>query len=649
MSNNVETMQFQTEVNQLLKLMIHSLYSNREIFLRELISNSSDALDKRRFAGLTNEKIIENQGLAQIDITFNKDAKTITIADNGIGMTKDEVIDNIGTIAKSGTKAFLEKLEADQKSASQMIGQFGVGFYSAFIVAQEIELCTRKAGENADTATTWRSKGEAEFSLETSVKESVGTSIILHIRDEHLDLLSDWTLKNIIQKYSDHIAFPVFMTTEKEVPDEDNAEDADNIESTESTEGTESKVKATKLETNVEQINQATSLWQRAKKDISDDEYTEFYKHVAHDYQAPLTWAHNQVEGKVSYTSLLYIPSVAPAGMWEQNATHGVQLYVQRVFIMDGADKLMPRYLRFVKGVIDAADLPLNVSREILQSSSTVDSIRQGATKRILTTLESLSQTDVEKYKIFWAQFGRMLKEGMGEDFANRENLSNLLRFSSTSDDTQSVSLKDYVARMGDAQDKIYYLTSDNLNTAKNSPHLEIFKQKGIEVLLMTESVDDWMMGFMYEYEGKSFVHIAKGDINLDAADDSANPDAKKDEPENSDHDKALIEKIKLALGDKVESVKISKRLTDSASCLVRSQQSLSAHFEKMLKDAGHEVPTSKPWLEINPKHPLLIKIAATDDAADLAVLAYEQAILLEGSQLEDPAGFVARLNRLMS
>lgn len=635
MSKNIETMQFQTEVNQLLKLMIHSLYSNREIFLRELISNASDALDKRRFAGLTDANLIADQGQMQIDIAFDKEAKTITISDNGIGMNREEVIDNIGTIAKSGTKAFLEKLEADQKSASQMIGQFGVGFYSAFIVADEIFLTSRKAGEPADSAVTWHSKGEAEFSIESTTKETAGTTIVLHLREEHLDLLNDWTLKNIIKKYSDHIAFPVMMTTEKTV-------------TSEAAEGEEPK---TTTETSVEQINQATSLWQRAKKDITEEEYKEFYKHVSHDFKDPLTWSHNQVEGKVSYTSLLYIPSAAPMGMWEQNASHGVQLYVQRVFIMDGAEKLMPRYLRFVKGVIDAQDLPLNVSREILQSSSTIDSIRQGATKRVLGMLESLSQSDAEKYKTFWSTFGRVIKEGIGEDTANRETLAKLLRFASTKDDTQNVSLTDYITRMAEGQDKIYFITADNLNTAKNSPHLEIFKKKGIEVLLMTEAVDDWMMGFLYEFEGKSFVNVAKGDINLDGP---AEDDKKDTAVENTVEEKVLIEALTKALGDKVESVKISKRLTDSAACLVRNEYALSSHFERMLKDAGHDVPASKPWLEINPEHPLLAKIAAqaanseSTELNDLALLVYEQATLLEGSQLEDPAGFVARLNRLM-
>jgi molecular chaperone HtpG len=632
MTQATETMQFQTEVNQLLKLMIHSLYSNREIFLRELISNASDALDKRRFLGVTDASLMDGAANLQIDIAFDAQAKTITINDNGVGMNRAEVIENIGTIAKSGTKAFLEKLEADQKSASAMIGQFGVGFYSAFIVADEVELITRKAGDPADAAVVWRSKGEADFSLAATSKASAGTSIVLHLREDHHDLLNEWTLKNIIKKYSDHIAFPVMMTVEKTI-----TEPAE--------EGQEA---STRTETEVEQINQATSLWQRAKKDISDEEYQSFYKAMTHDYQAPLTWAHNQVEGKVSYTSLLYVPSKAPMGLWEQKATHGVQLYVQRVFIMDGAEKLMPRYLRFVKGVIDAQDLPLNVSREILQSSSTIDAIRQGATKRVLGMLETMSKDKPDDYKAFWAEFGRVLKEGVGEDMANRDALLKLFRFSSSKEDAPIVSLADYVGRMGEKQDKIYFLTADSLNHAKNSPHLEVFKQRGIEVLLMTEVVDDWMMGFIYEYEGKSFVNVAKGDIQLDG-DDAAKPDT---ETPESPLDAALIERMKAALSEHVDQVKVSKRLTDSVACLVRSEHAMSAHFERMLKDAGHSVPSTKPWLEINMKHPLIEKLATLPEgdanAQDLALLVYEQATLLEGSQLADPAGFVARLNRLM-
>ncbi len=626
---SVETRSFQTEVNQLLKLMIHSLYSNREIFLRELISNASDALDKRRFAGLTNEVMIAGQGNAEILISFDKEAKTLTINDNGIGMNRQEVIDNIGTIAKSGTKAFLEQLTQDQKNAAQLIGQFGVGFYSAFIVADKIVLTTRKAGEAEDTATRWVSSGEAEFTLETTQKAQVGTEIVLHLRQEHEDLLTEWALRSIIKKYSDHIAYPVMMQIEREVPrhDEETSEDQNQ---------------ALETETVIEQVNDATSLWQRAKKDISDEEYIEFYKHVAHDYQAPLAWTHNRVEGKTDYTALLYLPQKAPMGMWEQNATHGVQLYVQRVFIMDGADKLMPRYLRFVKGVIDAQDLPLNVSREILQSSQVIDHIRQGAIKRVLSLLDNLSVNEAEKYQQFWQEFGRVLKEGLGEDFANRDALLKLMRFSSTTSDTATVSLANYLERLVEGQDKIYYLTADSLNTAKSSPHLEIFKKKGIEVLLMSEPVDDWMMGFVHEFEGKSFVHIAKGDIQF--------PDDNKEEAEKtlSDDEKSLIDKIKPVLIDKVADVKISQRLTDSAACLVRGSHAMSGHFERLLKEAGHDVPSSKPWLEINPEHPLLNKIAAQNNE-DLIWLLYEQALLLEGGAIEDPATFVARMNRLMN
>ncbi|MHC5226346.1 molecular chaperone HtpG [Ignatzschineria sp. LJL83] len=624
-----ETMQFQTEVNQLLNLMIHSLYSNREIFLRELISNASDALDKRRFEGLTDAKIIEGQGNPAIDIAFDKDAKTLTISDNGIGMTRAEVIDNIGTIAKSGTKAFIEKLEADQKNASQLIGQFGVGFYSAFIVAHEIELTTRKAGSNSDEATFWSSKGEGEFTLAETIKESAGTTITLHMRDEDLDLLSEWKIKEIVKKYSDHIAYPIMMSVEKPIMPKEGEEDAE-----------------LKTECVIEQINSAESLWQRERSDIKDEEYIEFYKELTHDYEAPLAWSHNRVEGNTSYTSLLYVPSVAPQGLWDQEVKYGIELYVQRVFIMDGSDKLIPRYLRFVQGIVDTQDLPLNISREILQNSKTIDTIRQGLTRRTLSMLESLSNDDV-KYQTFWNQFGRVLKEGLGEDHSNREKIAGLLRFASTLTDEETVSLKAYKERMIEGQDKIYYITADSLNTAKNSPHLEIFKSKGIEVLLMTDVVDDWMTGFLHEFDGTEMVNVAKGEVDL--GDKSDEKDAEKAVTEE---EVKLVERMKEALGDRVENVKISKRLTDSASVLVRNEHALSGHFEKMLREAGHDIPNMKPWLEINPKHPLLVMLEETKDSTvekDIALLVYEEALLLEGAQLDNPSEFVARLNRLMN
>lgn len=628
-----ETMQFQTEVNQLLKLMIHSLYSNHEIFLRELISNASDALDKRRFEGLTDAKLIENQGNPQILIQLDADKKTLTISDNGIGMTRDEVIENIGTIAKSGTKAFLEKLEKSEQDASQLIGQFGVGFYSAFIVADKVTLTTRKAGEPEDSAVIWESAGEGEFSLESTSKAAAGTEIVLHMRDEHVSLLNEWSLRSIITKYSDHIAYPVMMEVErtKTVPAEKEGEEP-----------------TTTTEVEIEQINSATSIWQRDKKDVTDEEYKEFYKHISHDYADPLIWSHNKVEGKVNYTSLLFVPEHASQNMWEQNQEYGLQLFVRRVFIMNATEKLIPRYLRFVKGVVDTVDLPLNVSREILQSSSTLESIKQGVTRRVLTMLNNLTESEPEKFATFYKEFGRVIKEGIGEDRANKENIAKLLRFASTENDDEVVSFADYIGRMKEGQENIYFITTDNLNTAKNSPHLEIYRSKGYEVILMTDVIDDWMMGFLTEFEGKKFVNIAKGDVNLD---DDKSEEEKKDEPELSNEEKAIIDKITNVVGEKVEKVKISKRLTNSASVLVRNEYALSSHFEKMLKEAGHDVPSMKPWLEINVKHPLVERIARETDNAianDLAMLIYEEALLLEGSQLENPSEFVNRLNRLM-
>lgn len=630
MTKQTETMQFQTEVNQLLNLMIHSLYSNREIFLRELISNASDALDKRRFEGLTDVALIDGQGTPQIDIAFDKEAKTLTITDNGIGMTREEVIENIGTIAKSGTKAFLERLEADQKSASQLIGQFGVGFYSAFIVAQEIELITRKAGSDEKVATHWVSKGEGEFTLTETERDNAGTTIILHMREDDVDLLNEWSLKDIIKKYSDHIAYPIMMAVEGPIPAKEGEAESEP-----------------KNEWVIEQVNSAESIWQRERSDIKDDEYIAFYKELTHDFEAPLAWSHNRVEGNTTYTSLLYVPAVAPQGMWNQEVKYGVDLYVQRVFIMEGSDKLVPRYLRFIQGVVDTQDLPLNISREILQNSKTIDTIRQGLTRRSLSMLETLSD-DAEKYQQFWGQFGRVLKEGLGEDFSNREKIANLLRFASTTTDQETVSLKAYKERMIEGQDKIYYITADSLNTAKNSPHLEIFKSKGIEVLLMTDVVDDWMTGFLHEFDGTQMVNVAKGDVNLEGDADEKSAET----PAVSETEMKLIDRVKNVLADRVDSVKISKRLTDSASVLVRNEHALSGHFEKMLREAGHDVPDMKPWLEINPKHPLLVMLDETSDEAlqtDIAMLVYEEAQLLEGAQLDNPSEFVARLNRLMN
>lgn len=656
-----ETMQFQTEVNQLLNLMVHSLYSNREIFLRELISNASDALDKRRYEGLTDAKKIEGQGDAYIHLSFDEEVKTITIKDNGIGMNREEVIENIGTIAKSGTKKFIEQLqqsaeEGDNRQTSNLIGQFGVGFYSAFIVADKVVLYTRKAGSDKSEGVRWESQMTSDlpadeetkgnnagqtgaFTLESLSLDTVGTEITLTLNKEHYDLLNEWTLKSIIKKYSNHIAYPILMDSKRETPKLDDEGKPLEGES--------------EIEIIEEQINSATTLWQRDRSAIKEEEYQEFYKQLTHDYEAPLTWSHNRVEGNYSYTSLLYIPTKAPMGFWQQEADYGIQLYVQRVFIMDGSEKLIPRYLRFMKGIVDTQDLPLNVSREILQSSKTIDVIRQGLTRRTLNMLESLAKSDEagdkEKYKQFWRQFGRVLKEGVGEDFTNQEKIASLLRFSTTKNDDPITSLDSYLERMQEGQDKIYFITADSLNTAKNSPHLEIFKQKGYEVLLMTDVVDDWMMGFLNQYKDYSFSNVAKGDINLDS--DKEKEEEGKDELVLTDEEEALINALTETLKDKVDSVRISKRLTNSASCLVRNEGALSGHFERMLKDAGHEIPQVKPWLEVNAEHFLVKAFLAESDKEkkeDYAKLLYEEALLLEGGKLDNPSLFIERINRLM-
>lgn len=656
---NKETMQFQTEVNQLLNLMVHSLYSNREIFLRELISNASDALDKRRYEGLTDATKIEGQGDARIRLSFDEDNKTITIKDNGIGMSRGEVIENIGTIAKSGTKKFIEQLQQSEKEgnntqASNLIGQFGVGFYSAFIVADKVTLYTRKAGSGKDEGVRWESQMTNELSDDEETKENnsnqtgaftleslpldrVGTEITLTLNKEHYDLLNEWTLKSIVKKYSNHIAYPILMDSKKEIPKLD--EEGKPLEA-------ESEIEVTE-----EQINSATTLWQRDRSTIKEEEYQDFYKQLTHDYEAPLTWSHNRVEGNYSYTSLLYIPTKAPMGFWQQEADYGIQLYVQRVFIMDGSEKLIPRYLRFMKGIVDTQDLPLNVSREILQASKTIDTLRQGLTRRSLNMLESLAKSDEEgdkeKYTQFWGQFGRVLKEGVGEDFANQEKIAGLLRFSTTHSDDPIISLDSYIERMQEGQDKIYFITADSLNTAKNSPHLEIFKQKGYEVLLMTDVVDDWMMGFLNQYKDYSFSNVAKGEINLNADKEEES----KEETALTAEEEALVGALTENLKDEVDSVKISKRLTTSASCLVRNEGALSSHFEQMLKDAGHEVPTIKPWLEVNANHFLVKAFLDEKDKEkkdDYAQLLYEEALLLEGGKLDNPSLFIERINRLM-
>jgi molecular chaperone HtpG len=619
---------FQTEVKQLLQLMIHSLYSNREIFLRELISNASDAADKLRFEAVTTPSLFESDSELKIRLSFDKDAGTLTIADNGIGMTRDEVIANIGTIAKSGTKEFFAKLSGDEQKDANLIGQFGVGFYSAFIVADKVTLVTRRAGEAASEGVRWVSKGDGEFTLEAVDKAARGTEITLHLKDDAKDFLDDWRLKSIIRKYSDHIQLPIVM--KKSEWDEDK--------------------KAQVVTDEDETINKASAIWTRAKSDITEEQYQEFYKHVSHDWQPPLAWTHAKVEGRQEYTELLYVPSQAPFDMFDREHKHGVKLYVKRVFIMEDAEQLLPRYLRFIKGVVDSNDLPLNVSREILQESKDVDAIRAGCVKKVLSLLDDLAENEKEKYTKFWDAFGRVFKEGIGEDHANKERIAKLARFQSTHESgaTQSVSFADYIARMKHGQEKIYYVTADNLIAAQNSPHLEVFKKKGIEVLLMTEAVDEWWLGSLEEIDGKKLQSVAKGDLDLGALADDAE---KKATEKIADEMKPLIEKIKAALGERVKDVRVTDRLTESPACLVVDENELSGNLERMLKAAGQKVNAVKPILEINPEHALVKKIQAEEATSrfdDLALVLFEQSLLAEGGQLEDPAGFVKRVNLLM-
>lgn len=626
-TENQETRGFETEVNQLLDLMIHSLYSNKEIFLRELISNASDACDKLRFNALSDDSLFEGDSELKIHLEFNQDAKTISISDNGIGMTREEVIENIGTIAKSGTRAFINNLSGDQASDSNLIGQFGVGFYSSFIVADKVTLETRKAGDSADSGVRWISEGKGEYAISTIEKATHGTKITLHLRDDNDELLSDWKLRSLVTQYSDHINFPVIM--EKVIEPEE--------------EGGETTIEQ-------ETVNQASALWTRAKNEIEADEYKEFYKHVAHDFDEPLTWSHNRVEGTNEYTSLLYIPKRAPFDLYDRESKHGIKLYVKRVFIMEDAEQLMPRYLRFVRGIIDSNNLPLNVSREILQSSKVIDSIRSGSVKKILSQLESIAKKDPAKYQDFWNEFGKVLKEGPGEDFANREKIAKLLRFSSTHDDSteQTVSLDDYISRMQEGQEKIYFISADTHAAAKNSPHLEIFRKKGIEVLLLSDRVDEWLTSHLNEYDGKSLQSVAKGEI--DDLDNSE--EAKKEREAKQEAAKDLIERIKTALGDKVDGVKVSARLTDSPACIVLSEHDMAMHMQRILKEAGHAgMMGGKPTLEINPDHTIIKRMEqeqSEEKFADWSQILFDQAMLAEGGQLEDPAAFVAKLNAML-
>lgn len=620
-----ESMAFQAEVKQLLQLMIHSLYSNKEIVLRELISNASDAADKLRFEALANGALYESDSELKIRIAFDKDARTLTIADNGIGMSRDEVIVNIGTIAKSGTKEFFNALTGDQAKDANLIGQFGVGFYSAFIIADKVTLTTRRAG--ATEAVRWESAGEGDFTIETANKTSRGTEIVLHLREGEDEFLSDWKLKTIIRKYSDHITLPIVM---KKSEWKDGAEVATDEDET---------------------VNKASALWARSKNDITDEEYQEFYKHVSHDFENPLAYTHSRVEGKQEYISLLYVPGKAPFDLYDRDRRHGIKLYVKRVFIMEDAEKLMPQYLRFIRGVIDTSDLPLNVSREILQSSRDVDAIKAGSVKKVLGLLEDMAENKPEDYAKFWAEFGRVLKEGPGEDFANKEKIAGLLRFASTKADTdvQDVSFKDYISRMQAEQDVIYYITADSFAAAQHSPHLEIFRKKGIEVLLMSDRVDEWLLGSLTEFDGKKLQSIAKGDLDLGKLESETEKEIQKKIEEES---KTLVEKIKQTLGSQVKDVRVTHRLTDSPACLVSDAQDLSGNLARILKAAGQNAPESKPILEINPGHKLVKRLeneSADAVFADLTHVLFDQALLAEGGTLEDPASFVKRMNSLIS
>lgn len=633
-----ETLGFETEAKQLLHLMIHSLYSNKEIFLRELISNASDAADKLRFEALSDNSLYEGDSELKIQIEFDKEAKTITLSDNGIGMSRDEVIANLGTIAKSGTAQFLENLSGDQQKDSQLIGQFGVGFYSAFIVADKVSVLTRRAGEKADAAVIWESAGEADFTIEPAEKATHGTQITLHLKDDNADFADGWRLRSIVKKYSDHISIPVQMLKHAEpaAAADDDKDDADKKE----------EAKAPEFET----VNAATALWTRSRSDVKDEEYQEFYKLISHDFEDALAWSHNKVEGKFEYTSLLYIPKRAPFDMWQREAARGLKLYVQRTFIMDDAEQFLPLYLRFVKGVIDSNDLPLNVSREILQKDPSIDTMRSALTKRILDVLTKMAKNEPENYATFWEQFGEVLKEGAAEDFANKDKIAGLMRFATTHTDTdkQEHTLAQYIERMKEGQNKIYYVVAENFNTAKNSPHLEVFRKKGVEVLLLHNRIDDWLMGHLTEFEGKQFQDVAKGELDLGELD---NEEDKKQQEELSKEHAGLVERAKAALGDAVEEVRVTHRLTESPACLVVGEMDMGAQMRRIMEAAGQAMPDTKPTLELNPEHALVKKLDAEADEdrfKELLNVLLDQARLAEGGHLDDPASFVHRLNRLL-
>jgi molecular chaperone HtpG len=638
-----ETRGFQTEAKQLLHLMIHSLYSNKEIFLRELVSNASDAVDKLRFEALKDDALFESDSDLKIRVEFNKDAKTITIIDNGIGMTRDEVVTNLGTIAKSGTAEFLKNLTGDQKKDSHLIGQFGVGFYSSFIVADRVEVFSRRAGTAAAEGVHWESAGDDQFTVETVEKTTRGTTIILHLKEEALEFADRWRLRSIIKKYSDHISIPIVMEKDKDLSSDDDKHDDKD----------EDKKKKKKKKAEVpefETINTATALWTRPRADIKDEEYKEFYKHISHDFSDPLTWSHNRVEGKLDYTSLIYVPERAPYDMYNRDGARGLKLYVQRTFIMDDAEQFLPLYLRFVKGVVDSNDLSLNVSREILQKDPNIDSMKSALTKRVLDMLEKMAKKESENYTKFWKEFGQVIKEGPAEDYTNKEKIAKLLRFATTHSDKadQDHSLDDYIGRMKDGQDKIYYIVAENFNTAKNSPHLEVFRKKGIEVILMYDRVDDWMVSSLYEYDGKSFKDVSKGDLDLGKLDSEEEKDSKKKAAKELE---GLLERAKKVLDDKVTEVRITHRLTDSPACLVVGEHDMGAQMQRIMEAAGQRVPTTKPSLEFNPEHPLVKKLDQEPDEdrfADLTNIIFDQAHLAEGGQLDDPAAYVQKLNKLL-
>jgi molecular chaperone HtpG len=620
-----ETLEFQTEVKQLLKLMIHSLYSNKEIFLRELISNASDACDKLRFEAIGRDGYYENDSALKIRVGFDAKAKTITVTDNGIGMSRDELVQNIGTIASSGTKRFMDSLSGDQAKDSHLIGQFGVGFYSTFIVADKVTVLTRRAGAPVEQGVHWESDGEGSYTLETMERAQRGTEIILHLRDEEKEFADGWRLRNIIHKYSDHIPVPIVMP--KENHDEKDVSEPED-----------------------ETVNKASALWTRARKDVTDEEYQEFYKHIAHDFDDPMVWSHNRVEGSNSYTSLLFIPKHAPFDLYDRDRKHGIKLYVKRVFIMDETEHLMPNYLRFVRGVVDSDDLPLNVSREILQHNKVIDKIRSASVKKVLAMLDTMAKDNADQYATFWKEFGKVMKEGPLEDSANKDQIAGLLRFSTTQNDSeqQTVSLHDYVSRMKEGQKAIYFITADGFSAAKNSPHLEIFRRKGIEVILMSDRVDDWMVGHLTEFEGKKLQSVAKGDLDLGDIDNEEDKEVQK--KAEGDY-KEVIEGIKECLKDKAKDVRLTHRLTDSPSCLVLEQYDMGMQMQQILKAAGQHVPSSKPILELNPQHPLVSRLLEKKDQASLenwSHILFDQAMLAEAGQLDDPAAYVRRVNSLL-